>query len=123
MEFGACFTRDSQGFFKRTLIESCVSNDQEPIKDNNGNDIIFEAQLMGDPNKKYVFGVDPASEVDNFSIVVLELNDDHRRIVYSWTTTRSEHKEKVKKGFSSETDFYAYYYCFVSNYIERLFDS
>ena len=27
MEFGACFTRDSQGFFKRTLIESCVSND------------------------------------------------------------------------------------------------
>ena len=108
MEFGACFTRDSQGFFKRTLIESCVSNDQEPIKDNNGNDIIFEAQLMGDPNKKYVFGVDPASEVDNFSIVVLELNDDHRRIVYSWTTTRSEHKEKVKKGFSSETDFYAY---------------
>ena len=27
MEFGACFTRDSQGFFKRTLIESCVAND------------------------------------------------------------------------------------------------
>tara|TARA_R110002096_G_scaffold127685_3_gene275678 strand:+ start:616 stop:2598 length:1983 start_codon:yes stop_codon:yes gene_type:complete len=108
MEFGACFTRDSHGFFKRTLIESCVANDQEPIKDNKGNDIIFEAQLMGDSNKKYVFGVDPASEVDNFSIIVLELNHDHTRIVYSWTTTRSEHKQKVQKGFSSETDFYSY---------------
>ena len=108
MEFGACFTRDSQGFFKRTLIESCIANDQEPIKDSQGNEIVFEAKLMGDRDKKYVFGVDPASEVDNFSIVVLELNDDHRRIVHCWTTTRSEHKEKVKKGFSSETDFYAY---------------
>ena len=63
---------------------------------------------MGDQDKRYVFGVDPASEVDNFSIVVLELNDDHRRIVHCWTTTRSEHKEKVKKGYASETDFYAY---------------
>ena len=108
MEFGAVFTRDSEGFFKRTLIESCVSKDLEPIKDSKGNDIVFEAKLMGDPSKKYIFGVDPASEVDNFSIIVLEVNEDHRRIVHCWTTTRSEHKEKVKKGYSTETDFYSY---------------
>lgn len=108
MEFGAVFTRDSEGFFKRSLIESCVANDKEPIKDSKGSEIIFEAKLMGDKNKKYVFGVDPASEVDNFSIIVLELNEDHRRIVHCWTTTRSEHKEKVKKGYSTETDFYSY---------------
>ena len=112
MEFGACFTRDSQGFFKRTLIESCVandgSNDSTIIKDNKGEDIIFEASLRGDPNKKYIFGVDPASEVDNFSIVVLEINEDHRRIVHCWTTNREQHKQKVKSGFSSESDFYAY---------------
>ena len=108
MEFGAVFTRDSEGFFKRSLIESCVVNDQEPIKDSKGEEILFEAKLMGDPNKKYIFGVDPASEVDNFSIIVLEVNEDHRRIVHCWTTTRSEHKEKVKKGYSTETDFYAY---------------
>ena len=108
MEFGAVFTRDSEGFFKRSLIESCVVNDQEPIKDSKGEEILFEAKLMGDPNKKYIFGVDPASEVDNFSIIVLEINEDHRRIVHCWTTTRSEHKEKVKKGYSTETDFYAY---------------
>jgi len=108
MEYGACFTRDSQGFFKRSLIESCVVSDNGNIKDSQGNAINFHASLIGDPNKKYIFGVDPASEVDNFSIVVLEVNPDHRRIVYCWTTTRSEHKEIVKKGYSTETDFYSY---------------
>jgi hypothetical protein len=108
MEFGCCFTRDSQGFFKRSLIESCVVSDNNSIKDSKGQEIKFEATLMGDPNKRYIFGVDPASEVDNFSIVVLEVNPDHRRIVHCWTTTRSEHKEKVKKGYSTESDFYSY---------------
>jgi len=108
MEYGACFTRDSQGFFKRSLIESCVISQENEIKDSKGTPIHFEANLIGDVNKKYIFGVDPASEVDNFSIVVLEVNPDHRRIVHCWTTTRSEHKEKVKKGYSNETDFYSY---------------
>jgi len=109
MEYGACFTRDSQGFFKRSLIESCVvGNKENEIKDENGNIINFTASLIGDVNKRYIFGVDPASEVDNFSIVVLEANPSHRRIVYCWTTTRSEHKEKVKKGYANETDFYSY---------------
>ena len=112
MEFGACFTRDSQGFFKRTLIESCVTddkyNDKPAIKDSQDNPICFQAQLRGDLNKKYVFGVDPASEVDNFSIVVIELNGDHRRIVHVWTTNREQHKDKVKSGYSTESDFYAY---------------
>ena len=108
MEFGACFTRDSQGFFKRSLIESCVISNDNTIKDSQGNEIHFEAKLIGDPNKLYVFGVDPASEVDNFSIVVLEIAPDHRKIVHCWTTNRSEHKAKVKKGYASETDYYAY---------------
>lgn len=108
MEFGACFTRDSQGFFKRSLIESCVITKDNTIKDHDGKEVNFEAVLIGDPKKRYVFGVDPASEVDNFSIVVLELSGNHRRIVHCWTTTRSEHREKVKKGYSAETDFYAY---------------
>ena len=108
MEYGACFTTDSQGFFKRSLIESCVVDDKETIKDREGNDIIFQAQLKGNKDSKYIFGVDPASEVDNFSIVVLEVNPDHRKIVHCWTTTRTEHKDKVKKGYASETDFYSY---------------
>ncbi len=107
MEYGACFTRDSQGFFKRSLLESCVVTKDNTISLPSG-DIFFESALRGSPNLEYVYGVDPASEVDNFSIVVLELHPDHRRIVHCWTTNRSEHKEKVKSGFVSETDFYAY---------------
>ena len=108
MEYGACFTTDSQGFFKRSLIESCVVDDKGSIKDSKGDDIVFESMLKGDKDKKYIFGVDPASEVDNFSIVVLEVNTDHRRVVHCWTTTRTEHKEKVRKGYVRETDFYSY---------------
>ena len=112
MEFGACFTRDSQGFFKRSLIESCVVEERytekTPIKNRQGEEINFQAQLIGNKDKKYIYGVDPASEVDNFSIVVLEANADHRRIVHCWTTNREEHKSKVKSGYSAETDFYSY---------------
>jgi hypothetical protein len=108
MEFGACFTRDSQGFFKRSLIEACVCSEEEPIKDSQGKDIFFNASIRGDHKKQHIFGVDPASEVDNFSIIVLEVNGDHRKIVHCWTTTRSEHREKIKKGYSGEDDFYAY---------------
>jgi hypothetical protein len=70
MEYGAVFTTDSQGFFKRSLIEACTTSPQEPVTLPSG-EVWFEASLKGDPNKTYVFGVDPASEVDNFSIVVL----------------------------------------------------
>ena len=112
MEFGAVFTRDSEGFFKRSLIESCVTDeryeDKTPITEKDGSPICFNAQLHGSKDKRYIFGVDPASEVDNFSIIVLEFNPDHRKIVHCWTTTRSEHREKVKKGYSTETDFYSY---------------
>ena len=107
MEFGACFSTDSQGFFKRSLIESCVASYQNSISLPSG-EISFESVLRGDPNRRYIYGVDPASEVDNFSIVVIELHEDHRRVVYCWTTTRADHKLKVKMGIVKETDFYSY---------------
>ena len=107
MEFGACFSSDSNGFFKRSLIESCIASPENPISMPSG-EVNFHAMLRGNPNARYVFGIDPASEVDNFSIVVMELHEDHSRIVYCWTTNRSEHKEKIKAGVVSETDFYSY---------------
>lgn len=108
MEFGACFCTDSAGFFKRTLIESCVASDLKPVKLGSGIDIHFDPLLKGNPAGQYIIGVDPASEVDNFSIVVLEVHPDHRRIVHSWTTSRQQHKDRVKKGLTEENDFYSY---------------
>ena len=107
MEYGACFTTDSQGFFKRSLIENCIASESNSITINE-EPIHFEAMLKGDQNKKYIFGVDPASEVDNFSIVVLELNGTHRRVVHVWTTNRSQHRDQLKAHLVDEDDFYSY---------------
>jgi hypothetical protein len=107
MEFGAVFTKDSQGFFKRSLIESCVGTDLKPVKIASG-PVYFDPILRGGKNNKYLMAIDPASEVDNFSIVILEIHEDHRRIVYCWTTTRKDHIERVKKGLTKENNFYSY---------------
>ena len=50
-------------------------------------------------NNKYVYGIDPASEHDNFSIIILELHSDHTRIVYGWTTNKADFN---KEGMSQE---------------------
>ena len=107
MEFGACFSSDSNGFFKRSLIESCVASPENPISLPSG-EVNFHAMVRGNPAARYIFGIDPASEVDNFSIVVLEVHEDHRRIAYCWTTNRGRHKEQLKAGLANETDFYSY---------------
>jgi hypothetical protein len=107
MEYAACFTEDSDGFFRRSLIESCVSKDTDPIIINN-EPIIFDPKISGDPNLKYVYGIDPASEKDNFSIVVLEMHPTHNRVVYCWTTNRTNFKARQKTGLVNEHDFYGF---------------
>ena len=108
MEFGAVFTKDSQGFFKRSLIESCVGTDTKPVQTMSSGGVYFDPILKGKSNYKYVMAIDPASEVDNFSIIITELHPDHRRIVHCWTTTRQDHKERVKRNLTEENNFYSY---------------
>ena len=107
MEYAACFTEDSDGFFRRSLIESCVSNDSKPIIIN-GNNILFDVSTKGNPDLQYVYGIDPASEKDNFTIVVIELHKDHNRIVYGWSTNRNNFKDRQKTGLVNEYDFYSF---------------
>ena len=107
MEYAACFTKDSSGFFKRSLIEGCVANTSSPIMIAE-QPITFEAMVKGHPDKKYVYGIDPASEQDNFCIVIIELEANHSRIVYCWTTNRTNFKKRQKTGLVSENDFYGF---------------
>jgi hypothetical protein len=107
MEYAACFTKDSSGFFRRSLIESCVSDVKNPIIINN-QPIIFDAKVVGDPNRKYIYGIDPASEQDNFSIIILEIHPNHTRIVYCWTTNRANFKQRQQTGLINENDFYGF---------------
>lgn len=107
MEYAACFTEDSDGFFKRSLIESCTAKDDPQIIGAEG-PIVFDPAVKGRKDRQYIMGVDPASEQDNFSIVVLEVHPDHRRIVYCWTTNRTNFKDRQKIGMASEHDFYGF---------------
>ena len=107
MEYGACFTADSNGFFKRSLIESCVVTEQSPVVINS-TPIIFDPITTGNASKQYVYGIDPASEQDNFSIIILEVYQDHARVVYCWTTNRTNFKDRQKTGLVKEYDFYGF---------------
>jgi hypothetical protein len=107
MEYGACFTEDSEGFFRRSLIESCVTSETKPIA-LNGRSVLFDVSVKGNPDLQYIYGIDPASEKDNFSIVILELHKDHNRIVYCWTTNRNNFKDRQKTGLVNEHDFYGF---------------
>ena len=109
MEYGAVFTSDSEGFFKRSLIERCVTDDKSPVQLPSG-PVWFDASVVGRSDCKYVYGVDPASEQDNFSLIILELRADHSRIVYAWSTNRQKFKERLreskKAGLDCEHDYY-----------------
>lgn len=107
MEYAACFTEDSDGFFRRSLIESCVVSENKPIVIGN-NTVLFDVSTRGHADKQYVYGIDPASEKDNFSIVILELHPDHSRVVYVWTTNRNNFKDRQKTGLVNEYDFYGF---------------
>lgn len=109
LEYGACFAADSNGFFKRSLIESCVAGrPTNPIEHPSCGLVRFTATLRGSPTHSYVLSVDPASERDNLSITIVEVWPEHRRVVYCWTTTRSRHKAKLKRGLTGEQDFYRF---------------
>lgn len=108
MEYAACFTADSDGFFKRSLLEGCVVSDVKEIVSPTSGKILFDATIRGSGNKQYVYGIDPASEQDNFSIIILEVHKDHARIVYCWTTNRHNFKERQKRGLVNEHDFYGF---------------
>lgn len=108
LEYNAVFAKDSMGFFKRTLIEACIVK-PDMKKDEFPTDVeVFHPMLTGNSKKKYVFAIDPASEIDNFAVVIIELNNTHRRIVYTWTTSKNEYKKEFNSGKTVETDFYGY---------------
>lgn len=113
MEYGAVFSSDSNGFYKRTLIEGCVVKMGQDIIRPNGEilsfrDAMFEVMTSGNKEKMYVMGIDPAMAADNFSIVILELNQECRKIVYCWTTNKDDHRNKLTLNLTKENNYYAY---------------
>ena len=109
MEYGAVFAKDSQGFFPRSLIERCsAGNSLCKINFPSCGDLDFSAVLKGEYDKKYYMAIDPASEIDNFTIVILEVWPEHRRVVYCWSINKERFKAKLKKGLAQEHDYFRY---------------
>lgn len=109
MEYGAVFASDSNGFYKRSLIEACVvGKPDHRIEFPSCGLARFTATLIGDLKKTCVMGVDPASQQDNFSIVIVEAWPDHRRIVYCWTSTKRRYDAAKKRKLTEASTFYAY---------------
>lgn len=107
MEYGACFVSDSDGFFKRSLIESCTTDISNPIITSDGS-VIFTPTMNGVRGRTYVMGIDPAAERDKFAITIIEVWPNHYRIVYCWNINKTEfNKRKVNKLIEDE-DFYSY---------------
>lgn len=108
MEYSTVFSRDSEGFFRRSLIDSCVvGRPGKPIV-HQEKEVLFSASLLGEPGIPHVIGVDPAIISDNFSIVVLALYPTHRRVVHCWTIRKAIFELKKKRGLVDEHDYYAY---------------
>ncbi len=105
LEYGACFSKDSAGFFRRSLIEACSTKYEIVLP---SGPVKFGPCLQGDSHGKYVMAIDPASESDNFCIYILELHSDHVRAVYCWTTTRERMFNKFNNRATNENNFYGY---------------
>lgn len=107
-EYGACYPDDSTGFFKRSLIDSCVVGRPSAPVLSAGREIIFHPAMWGDPRSRHVIAVDPASEQDKLAVVVLALCGDHRRVVHAWTTDRKDHVARKELGQRVEGDYYRF---------------
>lgn len=92
MEYAACFTRDSAGFFPMSMIQRATC----PIEFPDGNKHTFYPCLESDGFSS-VMGIDPASEADNFAINIVGMFGGWRGVVYQWTTNRKAFEAMLKE--------------------------
>ena len=109
MECCARFQTDSDGFYKRSVLEQATT--YKPILTLDG-PVQFSAFKTGQKDKAYVIGVDPAAELDNAAIVVIELNKHHRKIVHCWTSNKkkfAKYKSRMsQQGIRVDEEYYSY---------------
>jgi hypothetical protein len=64
--------------------------------------------MHANPGCKYVIGVDAAALNDNAAISVIELHENHRRLVYCWATNKKDFDRRRKAGMVAEENYYVF---------------
>lgn len=108
MEYGAIFVKDSDGFYPRSLIEGCTVGPNKPIDTPDGAVTFTPLMRAQSKNEKYVMGIDPAAERDNFAITITGVWSHHYRVVYCWAVNKKEFLRRKKNGLITDDDYYAY---------------
>lgn len=81
-EYCAKFTRDTNGFFPRSILDDASLEE-------------VNYEVYGDPNCQYVMGLDPARHNDNFGLVVLKLVGGTAQCVYVESWNKAKFHESV----------------------------
>ena len=118
-EFCSVFLRDTDGFYKRSTIENATTT--KPVALPSGEKIQFSPMKTGNPECKYVIGIDPAADRDNAALTIFEVYPDHRRVVYTWSVNQKKF-QSLQKYKNKTTSEYAstLYYEFIAKKIRSL---
>lgn len=93
MEYECVFPTDSDGFYKRSIINGATP----------GNRLCggtpFGVEAKGQPGFEYVMGIDPARKTDNFAISILKLfpHNETYRNVYCYSMRKKSWPTAVRK--------------------------
>jgi intein/homing endonuclease len=117
-EYSAVFPKDSDGFYRRSIIDAATTT--KPINIIDGRKIQFSVLKTGDPKKKYILGIDPAAERDNAALVILEDNGIYRSVVHCWTTNRKKFFALKNKSKESDLEITDDYYRYIAKKIRQL---
>lgn len=87
MEYLCKFAKDSDGFFKRSLLEDATPRGEHQVR----------IEIYGEKGAQYVMGIDPARHNDNLAIVILKLTNRGYELVYCWTLNNKDWPTAARK--------------------------
>lgn len=96
MEYCGSMVAESSGFYKATVLESCVANKT---------DNYYTVKTVGSKGAEYIMAIDPARVRDSFAILIFEICEGFVRIVYATTYTGKDSLQTVEEIFRLRDKF------------------
>lgn len=90
MEYLAKFAKDSDGVFKRSLLD-----DATPRMERDNYEVNIE--LFGENGAQYILGIDPARHNDNLAMTVIKLTSRGYEVVYCWAMSGKDWPTATEK--------------------------